>query len=394
MFVNFYFLRDKFNYYSFPPLLAALEKLPFVYATLVSRDFIENFNSNKRDNLYNVFGFSYNTLSFQKDIIFLKNVIPKLKKQKAVLLAGGPQATASPLDFLSLGFDAVVRGDGEVAILKIAKLLHYNKVPQGIFTHKINNLDPFPPFPDNKAFYKPIEITRGCPFACNYCQTSFIFSSEPIHRSIENIKVYVEKAFFWGYKDFRFISPNALGYGTKSDKADLEKLYLLLSTIRSVIKKEGRLFFGSFPSEIRPDFVTKEAMLLLRKFVDNKRIIIGAQSASERMLTLSKRGHTLKDVETAIENSLSAGFQVDIDLIIGMPDEKEEDLHENIIFIEKYASKNVKFHLHYFMPLPGTPWRNKLPTPISNHAIKSLKRLTGMGKVWGVWLKQKNYTNQ
>ncbi len=388
--LNFYFVKNKKNYYSFPPLIASLSKLSCTKTAFVSPDSLANYqgSTNQRD----VFCFSYNSVAFRKDINFLKKCLPILKGRGALVIVGGPHATAKPDDFLSLGFDCVVRGDGEIAIIKVAEALKEQLPLKNIVEYKLQSLNDFPPFPDDKTFYKPIEITRGCPYGCNYCQTSFIFNRKPLHRSIENIIFYVKKAFSWGIRDFRFISPNALGYGTYGNKPEAAHLFSLLSSIRSVIKREGRLFFGSFPSEIRPEFATKEVMQILKEFVDNKRVIMGAQTASQRMLKLSGRGHSVADIETAIENSLEAGFQIDIDLIAGMPGETDEDIKETIGFIKKYATKNVRFHLHYFIPLPGSPWENQKPTPISSSALKEFKRLTGLGKIWGLWLSQKSYT--
>lgn len=391
MSINFNFVKNKKNYYSFPPLIAALSSISPVNTSLVTADFLNNYSNNNPSQI-DVFCFSHTSIAFTKELSYLKNIIPRLKDKHVLLIAGGAHATACPKDFLSLGFDIVVKGDGEKVISDIAKMLINNNHPKGVFQSKISSLDDYAPFPDNKNFYKPIEITRGCPYGCRYCQTSFLFSKIPLHRSIENIVFYIKKAYKWGIRDFRFISPNALGYGTLNDAPDIDKLSELLRNIRAVIKKTGRLFFGSFPSEIRPEFVTKEAMNLLKGLVDNKRVIIGAQSISEKILKLSKRGHTVDDIENAIENTLSAGFHADIDLIVGMPYEAEEDLEKTLSFIAKHRYNNVKFHLHYFMPLPGTPWQNKKPTPLPDFAIKEFKRLTGMGKVWGLWLAQKSYT--
>ncbi len=388
--INLFFVKHNKNYYSFPPLLAALENLNDINVSLINNEFLESFSS-KSSNI-NVFGFSFNTISFLKEQKFLKRILPKLKKNHGFLIAGGAHPSACPEDLLSLGFDVVVKGDGELAISYIVKKLLKQQNVESVIELKISSLDQHPPFPNNKLYYKPIEISRGCPFACKYCQTSFLFRKKNLHRSIDNIIFYLKKAFEWGYRDFRFISPNALGYGTDALSPDLSLLSELLSKIRAIIGKDGRLFFGSFPSEIRPEFVTRDAMLLLKKYVDNKRVIIGAQTASERMLKLSNRGHTVNDIENAIENTLSAGFQADIDIIVGMPEETEQDLQDTINFIKRHLSKNVKFHLHYFIPLPGTPWSRKKPAQLSKNVVKLFQSLTGTGKVWGTWIAQKFYT--
>lgn len=388
--INFYFVSTKKNYYSFPPLAASLSSIPFAKSFNVSPKQLYEIDFSQ--DTVNIVGFSYTSLAFLAEFAFLKKAVSYLKTKNVILIAGGAHATAKPEDFFELGFDAVVCGEGELAILEIAKKAEMGVVPKGVFKCEVNSLDDVAPFPVDVSHYKPIEITRGCPFGCFFCQTSYMFSKRQRHRSIDNIIYYLKLAFLNGIKDFRFITPNALAFGTQTNKPNIVALETLFSEIRKVIGKDGRLFFGSFPSEVRPEFVTKEVMEILKSYVDNKKIIIGAQTASERMLKLSHRLHTLEDVENAIEYTLSTGFSVDLDLIVGMPDENENDIIETIKFIDKYLTSDVRFHLHYFMPLCGTPWETKTPTKINDSFTKDFKRLTGMGKIWGVWQAQKTYT--
>jgi len=60
-------------------------------------------------------------------------------------------------------------------------------------------LDEHPPF-DSRRLCGPIEITRGCPHACAYCQTPRLFGHTVRHRSIPSI---VEAA--GAYRDVRFM---------------------------------------------------------------------------------------------------------------------------------------------------------------------------------------------
>lgn len=388
--INFFFVKNRKNYYSFPPLIAALSCFNNVRYRFITMEEVKNLSLPSETT--NVFAFSYNSIAFQKDCESLEHTVKAIKKKGGLTIVGGPHATARPKDFFDLGFDAVVKGDGELAIKNIVERITLGKEISGLYSLPINSLDAFPPFPDDKTCYKPIEISRGCPFACSYCQTTFLFSPKPLHRSIDNILFYIKKAISWGIRDFRFITPNALGYGSFAKGPNISILSELLSKIKTLLNDRGRIFFGSFPSEVRPEFVTKEAILLLKEFVDNRRIIVGAQTFSERLLTLCHRGHTVEDIERAIEIILEAGFSVDVDLIVGFPNEEEQDLEQTLSYIGRYSDDKVKFHLHYFMPLPGTPWEKERPSKLPDFALREFKRLTGKGKVWGAWLMQKSYT--
>ena len=45
------------------------------------------------------------------------------------------------------------------------------------------------------------------------------------------------------------------------------------AAIRAALPAGGKLYFGTFPSELRPEHVTPEAMAVLARWVDNRHIV-------------------------------------------------------------------------------------------------------------------------
>jgi len=319
----------------------------------------------------------------------------KALKGKAFLVAGGPHATGDPWGTLNLGFDAAVHGEAEETLPELLRALEegsdWRRV-KGVYSDEgfsgprgLADLDRYPPWPHWRGLVGPIEITRGCPFACSYCQTTFMFKAFVRHRSIENVIKYASIMRDMGLKDMRFITPNALSYGGDGRRPNLEAVEELLARL----KKLGvRTFFGSFPSEVRPEFVNEESIKILKKYVSNKRLVIGAQSASDAVLKRIHRGHAWEDVVNAVEVSVKHGFVPEVDFILGLPGESEEDMMETLRGMRKLASMGARAHLHYFMPLPGTPLAYADPTPLPERVRKEVAKLVGEGKGWGQWLKQ------
>ena len=101
--------------------------------------------------------------------------------------------------------------------------------------------------------FNALEITRGCVFSCRFCQTPFMFSARFRHRSVENVRWHVDRMRERGLRDVRFITPTALSYGSQTEEPDLAAVEELLAGCREGIGPNGRVFFGSFPSEIRPE---------------------------------------------------------------------------------------------------------------------------------------------
>ncbi|MGQ9472982.1 MAG: TIGR04013 family B12-binding domain/radical SAM domain-containing protein [Candidatus Caldatribacteriaceae bacterium] len=317
----------------------------------------------------------------------------KTNYPETILCGGGPHLSAHPEDF-SPFVSIVVKGEGEAAIREIVATFLQRELPleTQIISSSPVDLDYFPPFPYQADIFGPIEITRGCPFACAFCQTSFLFGTQVRHRSISTILEYVRLMKKKDLLDLRFITPNALAYGSPDGKSPCPKtLANLLFAIRKTVGKRGRIFFGSFPSEVRPEFLSPEIVRLLKETVDNDNLVIGAQSGSNQVLARMHRQHTKEDVIRAVELSLQAGFKVNVDFLFGCPDENEAEEEENLSTVLTLSRMGAKIHAHIFMPLPGTPWSMKRYSPLSPRTKKILGRLAQEGKLFGQWYTQERH---
>src|SRR5690606_29479277 len=177
------------------------------------------------------------------------------------------------------------------------------------------------------------------------------------HRSVDNVRWHVDRMRERGLRDVRFITPSALSYGTDGDEPNLAAVEELLASCREGIGPDGRVFFGSFPSEIRPEHVSREALRLIKRYCANNNIIVGAQSGSERVLRAAKRGHGVEEVRRAVRLGIEEGFQINVDMIFGMPGEDRSDVDASLALAKELADLGARIHAHTFMPLPGTPWR-------------------------------------
>ena len=332
----------------------------------------------------------------------LKNLFPK----KCLIVAGGSHPTGDPYGTLKMGFDIVIVGEGEETIValmqKIANNENYsmvkgiayiNDVSEYKFTGKrdLINLDEYPPFPVKNTRFGAIEITRGCPYVCYFCQTPYILGTSPRHRSIESICKYVQvlATHYGDNTDIRFITPNAFSYGSKDGKnLDLKKLEDLLINIREIIGKNARIFLGTFPSEVRPEHVSNGTLDLVLKYANNDNITIGAQSGSQRILDSCHRGHSVEDIYNAVDLTLKNDLKINIDYIFGLPGENEEDIKLTIGMMKELSNKGARVHAHSFIPLPQTPFAMASVTRIKDIYKKEIKSLISKGSAFGEWKKQ------
>ncbi len=311
----------------------------------------------------------------------------KQSKTNSIFIAGGPHPSARPEETLQY-FDYAVIGEGEETLPELVSVLKnggdisrvkgiaFKKKDKIVFTGKRDDidLDRYPAF-DPDIMHSTIEITRGCPFNCAYCSTPQLFGHTMRHRSIDIISKYAK---FLG--DVRFTSPNAFAYGSDGIHPRIEKIEALLHALSG-----SRIFFGTFPSEVRPDFINDRVLELVSDYCANTTINMGGQSGSRRMLDRIKRGHTVEDIITGAEKCLQHGFTPVVDFIFGLPGETEDDQLDTLKLIKWLTAKGGKVHSHYFMPLPGTTLENSEPAPLSNEVRRTIGKLALHGKATGVW---------
>ncbi|CAB49395.1 TIGR04013 family B12-binding domain/radical SAM domain-containing protein [Pyrococcus abyssi] len=390
------------NHNAFVHLLAALESQGYDLSNvLVTKDINEIIKARPSVILYSFY--SQEVDGVKREVEILKS------KVKAVFVAGGYHAIAMPKHTLRvLGFDIAVIGEGEEALYNLLLKLRGNgyKVTKDltevkglafylggdfVFTGfaKVEDFWKFPPYPEGLKLISPMEISRGCPFGCYYCQTPYAKGFRMRHRPIDQIVKYSRRM-----KDMRYITPNAFAYGSPGGILKIEKVEALLRALQPLRKEGRRLFYGTFPSEVRPEFVTRETIELLVDYTDTRRLAIGAQSGDDAMLKAMHRVHKVEHVVNAVELALEYGLTPVVDFIVGLPNETPESQRKSIELMKWIMRKGGKVRAHYFMPLPGTPWARCKPSPLSEEMKKFLGRMAAEGKIEGSWGVQINISRR
>ena len=295
-----------------------------------------------------------------------------------ITVVGGPHASARYREVAQYA-DYVVVGEGEYTLPALLSAIEEGRdPPPGVATaagytparHTVL-LDGYPPFSAVKGF---IEITRGCPFSCGYCQTPRLFGRCMRHRSVDEIRRYAAQ-----FRDIRFVTPNAFAYGSDGVHLRLDRVERLLRSL------DGRIYLGTFPGEVRPECISQQSLDLVLEYCANTRLHFGAQSGSDRVLRRLHRGHTVEDVVRAVDLCRDNGLVPVVDFILGLPFESDDDQRATVDLVRTVARAG-KAHIHYFMPLPGTPLQNSRPRPLLPGTEKILGRLALGGRITGSWM--------
>jgi len=400
---------NRLNKNSFNALTGALESNPTLHDVEVyfwdndDIEFVEEII--KKNYKYIVIGFSF----FTTNILETYNKLTTIRNKfgdSVICIAGGPHPSGEPKSVLDLGFDYVLVGEGEEVINEFFSYVEAGKDVKeikGVYSKNGENdysyqpritkvdLNKYYPFSEKYNRFGHIEITRGCPFACHFCQTTKLFGVCVRHRSLEFMQELMQILKRNGKtRSMRFITPNAFAYGSKDGKVvNLPAIQALLEMIRAEMPS-CEIFLGSFPSEVRPEHVTDENMKVLTSFVKNNNIIMGAQTGSQRLLDLSHRGHTVEDIYRAVEISVKYKKKPNVDFLFGMPGESYDDIMKTVRVMQDLIKMGANIHAHTFMPLPQTVFADKKGGRIAAQIKTMIKKYIPNKIVYGDWIEQEN----
>jgi B12-binding domain/radical SAM domain protein len=303
----------------------------------------------------------------------------EIRDADCITVVGGPHATACHEEVCRYA-DYVVIGEGERTLPLLIEAIRNGDttLPPGVATDECARspdscvwLEAFPPFSRVRGY---IEISRGCPYGCAYCQTPRLFGRRMRHRSIDAIARHASC-----YRDARFITPNAFAYGSDGIHPRFDRLERLLKAL------DNNIYLATFPSEVRPEFITPESLDLVCRYCANNKVHFGAQSGSDRVLGKINRGHSVADVVDAVELCLEYGLVPIVDVIVGFPFETDDDQRSTLDLVT-WVARHGKVHAHYFTPLPGTPLAGQQPRDLLPETQKTLGRLSLNGRVTGSWI--------
>ncbi len=127
-----------------------------------------------------------------------------------------------------------------------------------------------------------------------------------------------------------------IGGGTPNilSNDQLERLFIKLS----IFKPE------EFTIELNPELVTKNQLLLFKKYHVN-RLSLGVQTTNSKILKVLKREHTNDDVVNAINWARDLNFtNISIDLIYNLPFQKFSDIENDFKFIAKIKPDHISWY--------------------------------------------------
>lgn len=181
-----------------------------------------------------------------------------------------------------------------------------------------------------------------CPTTCLYCS----FTSYPIISWEKRVSDYLDALekeidFVADFYRDKILDTVYIGGGTPTT-LKAEELDRLLAKIEGTLDlshlKEFTVEAG------RADSITREKLQVLKKH-GVTRISVNPQTMNQKTLDLIGRKHTVEQVKEAFAQAREVGFtNINMDIILGLPEETEEEVQYTVDEIIKLAPDSLTVH--------------------------------------------------
>jgi len=271
----------------------------------------------------------WNATEIHELIHILKKISPE-----TIIVLGGPEVTYLPFRVNFDDADYIVQGEGDLAFYELCKKIIANErvdkiIPMGIPDLKKIAL-PYQYYSDsdiqNRYIY--VEISRGCPFECEFCLSSM---DEKVRAfNLDDVIAEFERLWQRGARNFKFVD--------RTFNLNMKAANRILDFF---LEKEPP-YFAHF--EVIPDHFPASLREKIKSFPHGAlQLEIGIQTLNPKIANNISRQLKLDKIKENIsflENETTA--HIHLDLIVGLPGESLESFGKNLDALMEMSSCEIQ----------------------------------------------------
>ena len=283
-------------------------------------------------------------------------IITELKSREVFTVLGGPWVTVRPEDLGPLA-DVVFIGEAEETwprfLAEWAEGRHGSRYEQAeksdMFAVPAPRLDLLPM---RQYLYGSLQISRGCPFTCEFCDIIVVFGRRPRLKNAPQVIAELEGLVAAGIHDAFIVDDNLIG-----NKKAIKEI------LREIIAwQEANGYPMSFVTEASIDLAEDAELMQLMLDANIDTVFVGIESPNEESLRETKKIQNLTDRSgTALEKIhrlQNAGIFVWGGTIVGFDNDDASVFELQRRFTEQ--SRISQIMLQVLFAIPQTPLYKRL----------------------------------
>lgn len=307
-------------------------------------------------------------------------MIREAREAGAEVIVGGPEPPHYAEEFLHHGADVVVIGEGEMTLEALLPVLSDRdddtlsaiegiafkntagdivRTPDRAYIKDVNAL----PAPDRSAIdirrymdaWKThhgmsslsIITARGCPYRCSWCSHT-VFGESHRRRTPELIADEIAQMV-------EVYQPDALWFADDVFTISHKWLY------RFAEEMKARHLHLPFECISRADRLNEKVIKTLSE-LGCRRIWLGSESGSQRMLDAMRRDVTVDCIRDMTQTAQRYGIEVGLFVMLGYDGEEISDIEETVDHLKKTAPDTFLTTVSY--PIKGTPYYREIESHI------------------------------
>ncbi len=289
------------------------------------------------------------------EVIRIFNKIKEKSKNTPVCLGGPYVTTVMEEIFEDTPAEFAVYGEGEITFSKligylkgdeniedIDGLMFKNEIGEIVRNKpvkQIRDLDtlPFPAYDlfdmDRYPLHR-IVTSRGCPYSCDFCNSTFIWDVKWRKRKPEKI---IEELEFLLQKYGKKI----VVFADNSFNIDLERVNEFCDLL---IMKDLKILWST---SVRADIINRETAVKM-KAAGCYNVAVGVESANNEVLRKMNKQTTIEKVTEGVKIFKNAGIEVLCQFVIGSQGDTLETVKESI----EYAKQSDCDYVNFYSVLP------------------------------------------
>jgi radical SAM superfamily enzyme YgiQ (UPF0313 family) len=258
------------------------------------------------------------------------SIIARCKALKVKIVAGGPLFTSCHDEYEDV--DHLVLNEAEITFPRFLRDAYNGKARHLYNSRRWADLEQTP-IPSwkllklKKYASMSIQYSRGCPFACDFCDIPLLYGHQPRVKSKHQVVAELESLYTHGWRGtVFFVDDNFIGNKTALKKE-------ILPAVASWMKKRKYPF--TFITQASVNLADDDELMTLMVGAGFNTVFVGIETPDEGSLSeCSKRQNKNRDLVACVRRIQSAGLQVQGGFIVGFDNDTLTIFERQIQFIQ------------------------------------------------------------